>query len=108
MGLPIVITPAGGRYRLRLNDLILGETSTALLVEEGGHPSKLYFPRADFNMALLTRSTRRSKCPWKGEASYYSVGDAQNVIWSYERPKGAAAAIAGHMAVYPEVTVEEV
>ena len=108
MGLPIVITPATGRYRLRLDDLILGETSAALLVEEGGHPSKLYFPRADINMALLTRSPRRSKCPWKGEASYYSVGAAHNVIWSYERPIGAASAIAGHLAVYPEITVEEV
>lgn len=108
MGLPIVITPAPGRYRLRLNDLILGQTSAALLVAEDGHPSKLYFPRADITMALLTRSSRRSNCPWKGEASYYSVGDAQNVIWSYERPKGAAAAIAGHLAVYPQITVEEV
>jgi uncharacterized protein (DUF427 family) len=108
MGLPIVITPAAGRYRIRLDNLILGETSKALLVEEGGHPGKLYFPRADITMGLLTRSPRSSKCPWKGEASYYSVGDAQNVIWSYERPKEAAAALAGYLAVYPEITVEEV
>ena len=108
MGLPIITTPAIGRYRLRLGNLILGETSKAVLVEEGGHPSRMYFPRADINMALLTRSTRKSKCPWKGEASYFSVGEALNVIWSYERPKGAAAGIAGHLAVYPEITVEEI
>jgi len=108
MGLPIITTPAPQRYRLRLDDLILGETSKAVLVEERGHPNKLYFPRDDINMALLTRTTRISKCPWKGEAHYYSVGDAQNVIWSYERPKGAAAAIAGHLAVYPEITVEQI
>ena len=108
MGLPIITTPAIGRYRLRLDDLILGETSKAVLLEEGGHPSRMYFPRADINMALLTRSIRKSKCPWKGEASYFSVGEAQNVIWSYERPRGAAAEIAGYLAVYPDITVEEV
>lgn len=108
MGLPIITSAAIGRYRLRLGEVVLGETSNAVLVEEGGHPNRMYFPRADINMALLTRSTRKSKCPWKGEASYFSVGEAQNVIWSYERPKGAAAAIAGYLAVYPEITVEEV
>jgi uncharacterized protein (DUF427 family) len=108
MGLPIVTSAAIGHYRLRLGDVILGETRKAVLVEEAGHPSRLYFPRADMNMALLTRSTRKSKCPWKGEASYFSVGDVANVIWSYERPRGAAAAFAGHLAVYPEITVEEI
>ena len=108
MGLPIITSAATGRYRLRLGDLVLGETDKAVLVEESGHPSRLYFPRADMDMALLTPSTRKSKCPWKGEARYFSVGDAENVIWSYERPKGAAAAIAGYLAVYPDITVEEV
>ena len=108
MGLPIITSAATGRYRLSLGDLVLGETSKAVLVEESGHPSRLYFPRADINMALLTPSTRKSKCPWKGEARYFSVGDAENVIWSYERPKGSAAAIAGYLAVYPDITVEEV
>ena len=103
----IHISPAKGRYRLRLDDVILGETNQAIWVKEGGHPNRLYVPRADVAMNLLTPSSRTSHCPLKGEARYYSVGAAQNVIWSYESPKSAALAIAGHLAFYPEITVEQ-
>ena len=101
------ISPAKARYRLRFHDVILGETNQAIWVKEGGHPSRLYVPRADVVMNLLTPSSRTSHCPLKGEARYYSVGAAHNVIWSYETPKSAALAIAGYLAFYPEITVEQ-
>ena len=103
----IHISPAKGRYRLRLDDVILGETSQAVWVKEAGHPNRLYVPRADVAMNLLTPSSGTSHCPLKGEARYYSVGAAQNVIWSYESPKSTALAIAGYLAFYPEITVEQ-
>jgi uncharacterized protein (DUF427 family) len=64
-------------------------------------------------MALLEKTDRVTTCPWKGEASYYSVrspeGQLDNAIWSYEAPIPAAAEIAGHLAFYPDkVTVERV
>ncbi len=101
------ISSAKSRYRLRFHDVILGETNQAIWVKEGGHPSRLYVPRADVAMNLLTPSSRTSHCPLKGEARYYSVGAAHNVIWSYETPKSAALAIAGYLAFYPEITVEQ-
>ena len=101
------ISPAKARYRLRFHDVILGETNQAIWVKEGGHPSRLYVPRADVAMNLLTPSSRTTHCPLKGEARYYSVGAAHNVIWSYETPKSAALAIAGYLAFYPEITVEQ-
>jgi uncharacterized protein (DUF427 family) len=51
---------------------------------------------------VLRRSTHKTRCPYKGEASYYSIvtpdGVAENVIWTYENPLPVAAKIAGHLA----------
>ena len=104
----IKITALPERYRVRMGDLVLGETEAALLLVEGAHEPVIYVPRADMEMGLLQSSTRQSTCPWKGEASYFSVGGAQNVVWSYETPNPEVAAIAGHLAFYPAVTVERV
>lgn len=104
----ITITPLPDRYRMRLGDLVLGETSAALQLVEGGHDPVIYVPRADMAMALLQPTERHSTCPWKGQANYFSIGEAQNVVWTYEAPKPEAAAIAGHLAFYPAVTVERV
>ena len=108
MGLPITIEPAAGRYRVRVGDVVLGETGAALNLFEGGHGPVIYVPRADMDMTLFTPTTRTSTCPWKGEASYFSVGGQQNVVWSYEQPFDRVAPIAGHLAFYPAVTVEKV
>ena len=104
----INITPAPGRYRVRLGDLVLGETAAALHLVEGGRAPVIYVPRGDMKMDLLQATSQHTTCPWKGQASYFSVGAAQNVVWSYEAPKADLAAIAGHMAFYPAVTVEQI
>lgn len=103
----IQITPAG-RYRVRLGDVVIGETERALHLAEGGRGAVVYVPRADMRMELLTPTTHRTTCPWKGEASYFSIGEAANVVWSYETPKVGSEAIAGCLAFYPAVTVERV
>ena len=104
----IKITAAEGRFRVRLGDLLLGETEAALHLVEGGRGPVVYVPRADMRMDLLQPTSLHSTCPWKGQASYFSVGAAQNVVWSYETPNAESAAIAGHLAFYPAVTVERV
>jgi uncharacterized protein (DUF427 family) len=64
-----------------------------------------YIPRADVDMHLLRHSTQHSYCPYKGDASYYSIDvggtKAENAVWSYEKPYPAVAAIAGALAFYP-------
>ena len=51
------------------------------------------------------RDEHKTRCPYKGEASYYSIradaGSAENAIWTYEQPLADVAEIAGHMAFYP-------
>ena len=61
--------------------------------------------REDAQTALFERTTNSTHCPYKGDASYYTikVGDkaAENAIWSYETPFPAMKEIEGHLAFYP-------
>ena len=109
----ITITPAAGTYVVRAGGAILGETRRALELREGTYPPRIYVPREDMAMALLEKTDRMTTCPWKGEASYYSIqspeGRLDNVVWSYQTPKDGVTKIAGHLAFYEDkVTVERV
>lgn len=109
----IRIRKAEGTWVVRAGDAVLGESTNALELTEGSYPPVIYFPREDIAMALLDRTSTRSTCPWKGEASYYSVVAPGETItdaaWSYENPKEGVARIRGHLAFYPsKATVERV
>jgi uncharacterized protein (DUF427 family) len=110
---PITITPNPRRVRVTAGDIVIAETSRALTLKEAKYPAVQYLPREDANMALLERTSRTTHCPYKGDASYYSVkADGRtldNAIWTYETPFPAMAEIAGHLAFYPDkVKIEEV
>jgi uncharacterized protein (DUF427 family) len=102
---PIVISPAPQRVRVRFAGRTVADTVRALSLREASYPPVLYIPREDVEMSLLVRSTHKTRCPYKGEASYYSIkadgGSAENAIWTYEQPFADVAEIAGHMAFYP-------
>ena len=109
----IRIEPANGTYVVRAGGAILGETTAALRLLESGHEPVIYFPRGDVAMALLEQSETRTTCPWKGEATYYSMQTKSTLIrdaaWSYENPKAEVKGIAGHLAFYADkATVEEI
>lgn len=106
MGLPITITADPYRWRVRVGDTILGETSAALMLDEAGNRPTLYVPRTDMQMQAFTATDRVTTCPWKGQASYLSVAGLQNVVWSYVTPHERVAALAGYLAFYPQITVE--
>ena len=57
-------------------------------------------------MAALTRSEHTTYCPYKGDASYYSIpagGDRSlNAVWTYETPFEAMAQIKDYVAFYPD------
>ena len=110
---PIRIRPAEGTWSVRADGAILGETTQALELTEGSSPPVIYFPRADIAMALLDRSARQSTCPWKGVAEYFTIaapgGPIRDAAWSYPDPKPEVAAIAGHIAFYPDkATIERI
>ncbi|EIG62575.1 DUF427 domain-containing protein [Bradyrhizobium sp. WSM1253] len=110
---PITITPNPRRVRVTAGDIVIAETTKALTLKEAKYPAVQYVPRQDANMALLERTDRVTHCPYKGDASYYSVrADGKtldNAIWTYEAPFPAMTEISGHLAFYPDkVKIEEV
>lgn len=105
-GHPITIEPNEGRVQVRVNGELVADTTAALVLQEATLPAVQYIPLADVDQNRLTRTETSTYCPFKGDASYYSVstsaGDTvDDVIWTYEQPYPAVAAIAGHVAFYP-------
>ena len=106
----ITITPIAGTVTVAVGSTVLGKSEKALELKEGSYPPVVYVPREDIDMDRLVRTKHTTSCPWKGQASYYSVaGDFArfaNAVWSYEDPKPDVAEIAGHLAFYTDrVTV---
>lgn len=103
---PIVIAPTKGCVVVRFAGRTVVDTTHALTLNEASYPGVQYVTRADTRMDLLQPSPRKTQCPYKGEASYFSVtsGDktAEDAVWSYEKPYPAMQEIAGRLAFYPD------
>ena len=103
---PITITASPKRIRVLVDGVVIADTTHALTLKEASYPAVQYVPRADAKMDLLQRTDRTTHCPYKGDASYFSIpagGDrAVDAVWSYEHPHEAVAAIANHLAFYSD------
>jgi uncharacterized protein (DUF427 family) len=90
------------RVRAMFQAHVIADTSHALTVLEENHPPVQYFPRDDVEMDFMGKTDRRTRCPHKGEASYYTLamgGEiAENAVWSYEQP----LALKDYIAFYPD------
>ena len=86
------------------NGAVVAEAEDTVIVE-GNH----YFPRGSVTPGMLKESSTKSRCPWKGTASYFTliVGDAENpdAAWYYPEPLPAAANIKGRVAFWKGVQV---
>jgi uncharacterized protein (DUF427 family) len=101
---PIAIEHNPKRVRIWFNGRVIAETRDALTLREASLPAVFYIPREDADMAVFERTAHTTYCPYKGEASYFSVriGDklAQNAVWTYETPFPAMKEITGRLAFY--------
>jgi len=104
---------AQGTWVVRAGGAVIGESENAVELTEGDYPMVIYFPRGDIAMAFLDQTEKTSHCPWKGDATYYSIVTKSltlpDAAWSYETPNAGMEAIAGHLAFYAtdQVTVEQ-
>lgn len=109
----IKINAASGTWVIRAGGAILGETQNALELQEGDYPAVIYFPRSDIATTFLDVSQTSSHCPWKGDATYYSIQTKSVLIkdaaWSYEAPIKDVEEIAGYLAFDPsKAAVEQI
>src|SRR5262245_19923491 len=99
-------TPAGGRVRITFNGEVIADTSDAIRPDEGNYPPVFYVPREHVRMDRLTRTQHNSHCPFKGDASYFSLSSGgrtvENAVWSYEQPYDEVASIKDRLAFYPD------
>ena len=102
----IEIESSPARARILAGGEMIADSDRALLLHETGHRVRAYIPREDVT-ATIEPSERTSFCPFKGTASYWTVGGVKDAAWSYEDPKPDVDAIRGRLAFYPDrVTVE--
>src|ERR1700736_2512938 len=110
---PISIDANPSRVVVKVDGKIIADTSDALTLREASYPAVQYIPRRDVDMAALARSEHTTYCPYKGDASYYSIpvgGDRSlNAVWTYETPFEAMAQIKDYVAFYSDRvdTIEE-
>jgi uncharacterized protein (DUF427 family) len=110
---PIIIRPTGSRVTVRVGGTVIAATDSALSLAEATYPVVQYVPLSDVDQSLLERTATQTYCPYKGDASYYTVRTADgliepDLIWTYEQPYPSVAEIGGHVAFYPdraEITV---
>lgn len=104
----IATKPAGVHVQVRFKGETIADTRDAIQLEEamGGStvsPVVYYIPRKDVRMDRLVRTSHQTHCPFKGDASYYSLKDGpENSVWTYEQPYDEMLAIKGLLAFYPD------
>ena len=104
---PITIAPTGSHVTVRVGGVTVADTDRALSLAESSYPVVQYIPLEDVDQGLLHRTVTQSYCPYKGDASYYSVTTADgateaDIIWTYDEPYDAVKEIAGHVAFYAD------
>jgi uncharacterized protein (DUF427 family) len=109
---PITIAFNPKRIQVEYNGHVIVDTRRALILQESTYPAVQYVPREDVSMDYMTRTEHHTHCPYKGQASYYTIlmdGQfAENAVWTYEDPYPAMAEIKDHLAFYPnKVSIRE-
>jgi uncharacterized protein (DUF427 family) len=109
-GHQITITPSDRHIEVTLGGEKLASSDRAILLEETGAPDRYYLPREDVRTELLQPTSTKTTCPYKGEASYWSVDAGgqvhDDVVWAYETPIDAAKQITGLLCFYTEKGAE--
>jgi uncharacterized protein (DUF427 family) len=91
------------RVRAMLGERVVADSRRAKLMHETGHLPVYYFPREDVDQALLEPTDHSTRCPFKGDALWWSIRDGDRVVenaaWSYPEPLKGAPPLAGYLAL---------
>ena len=109
----ITIEPYVGTVTVRAGGTVIASSTKAKVLTEAPYPAAFYIPFADIDFGKLSATEHSTHCPYKGDASYWSVLPAgetgQNAMWAYERPFDEMTEIRDHGAFYPNrVTIEAI
>jgi len=103
---PITVEPSGKHVTVSVGGHTLAESDRALTLKEASYPEVLYIPFDDVDETQFERSELMTYCPYKGDASYFSIpaaGEAgENAVWQYREPYTPVAEIKDHVAFYTD------
>jgi uncharacterized protein (DUF427 family) len=103
---PITTEANPARVIVRARGRVVADSVRTLTLREASYPPVHYIPRTDVDMAAVSRSAHGSYCPYKGEATYFSIeaegGCIVNAAWTYEHPFATLAVIKDYVAFYPD------
>jgi uncharacterized protein (DUF427 family) len=101
--------PSQARVRVSFKGEVIADSRDAVELHESMSSSSVlapvvyYVPRKDVKMERLARTAHSTHCPFKGDASYFSLVDGpENAVWSYESPYDEMVALKGRLAFYPD------
>jgi uncharacterized protein (DUF427 family) len=98
------LVPEPRRVTVAFGGVTIADTRAALRIEETGHEPVYYVPEKDLRLDLMHPTDHHTRCPYKGEASYWTIEvpgkRAENAAWSYPAPYDEAEGLAGYYAFY--------
>jgi uncharacterized protein (DUF427 family) len=103
------LLPEKRRVKVVFGGETIADSNAALRVEESDHGPVHYLPERDVRLDLLHRTDQHTRCPYKGEASYWtievpvengSVRRSENAVWAYPAPYDEVSGLAGYYAFY--------
>lgn len=107
----IAIEPAKARVQVSVDGQVIADSTNAMRLRETHFPTHCYFPKSDISDGLLTPSTYRTFCPFKGTAHFWNLQLGSHTIkngaWSYENPLVEAEPVGGYVA-FDERVVDEI
>jgi uncharacterized protein (DUF427 family) len=103
------LVPETRRVKVAFAGVTIADSKAALRVEETDHRPVHYLPEKDVRLDLMRPSEHHTRCPYKGEASYWTIevpaeGGAvqrsENAVWAYPSPNNEVKGLAGYYAFY--------
>ena len=104
------LLPESRRVKVVFGGVTIADSGAALRDEETGHGPVYYVPGKDVRLDLMRPAEQHTRCPFKGEASYWTIelpanaGSArrsENAVWAYPSPYDEVSRLAGYYAFYP-------
>jgi uncharacterized protein (DUF427 family) len=104
----IDLVPEPRRVRVEFAGATIADTTDAIRLEEQGHQPVLYIPEKDVRLHLMRPTAHHTRCPYKGEASYWTIEvpaadgmkRSENAVWAYLAPYDEMRAIGHYYAFY--------
>jgi uncharacterized protein (DUF427 family) len=111
---PITVESSSDRVIVKADGATIADSTATLVLREANYPPVRYIPLTDVDRAVLAPSDTSTYCPYKGEASYWSITNlperGEDAVWFYGEPYAAVEPIRDHVAFYPdrvEITIQE-